>query len=1452
MPLASLVHFFFWWLFLTIRSCGHYCCAQMVTTATVANANTISYVMEPFDDATMLRGIHDNVENNNKNNNNSHNSNTTWFKRLYNNAGKLSLSVVPNSLFGTGALQIEYTVQTTESWGGFVDFGSILKYHHHHHHHHHSDSSSSNTKNEASSAATTTTTATHNCHGATHLSLHYKVVRPQSNAERVHLRVILLDDSNCGVMHRQDEKDNTTVIEDDDDVEEAEAEDMQDACWEPPGQALENYYTFHYILDDTNAEWHELIMPLAGGSSDPDAPFWRTGWTGQVGNDRLDLNGIKGWRIELSMDSQGGMNSTSSGVLLVDQLQCVGGNDLLGAAFWTNRTHTLDQVNTTLTENATIGVGIAAFESANAAGTWFDRYYESPISRNLSSAALVNGTLKLNYTIAQSEAWGGFVDYQHIAPGSAYYNLSAATAVSLSYTVRRAASVAERAHLRLILMDSSDCTVNCSLYPGQNLENYYSFHYVLDGEGNAQMDISVELQGSSNSSSPFWRPGWTGQVGNDRLDKERLKGFRLELNLDSQGEVGSLVSGAVDLANLLAIVPTAGSDDIGDTNETKDASLCVTDPDLMFHIDLTLFKRKEFVRLECCEICDADDDCLYAISDGKDCYMAPFLKTDSVGLVNTEFFRATRTAFVTNNSTKRGYFCDKCLCREEERAIDCRGKGLRIIPKQFLLGWKPRLLDLRDNPNIVVIDSNAFSGIADELEEILLPASLRHISFETVKTLPKLTTIRVEGQEEDEAFTTTLNNAISEPSGFFGDVCCDRGEHIDLKIPNSGLTYCDMKVDSPGLDSIYEPFELYIDAKSLHKLRPSSSFMGEAAESLEKCAEYCTISDKCRYFSYDARRKESEHTCILLENNGTKSDRECCEPDHYADDEGTVAGFTSGRPPRSRYEDDRARVIIAPQDLILSKMNGYSKEFEVSLGSSPLRGAVWIEPKLITKTHLNVSIEPRRVVLYTNTSATRISVTINNPETLSTGKSLLISNQIASCDAAFTSASTDRMAELSSVYVDAVPEEQMSYLTSGIKAAGILYVALQFIFTAFFLMWTIYFRDQVIVRKSQPVFLILVLIGCFIVSTSILPTIAEEAYPYVQDPANQETTDVPNDDIDGVNAACMAFPWLFNVGFTITFSSLFAKIWRVHQILIHAASLRRTTVEAKDVAIIMVIFLSIQIVLLLIWQLVDPLKWQREVIKYNDRGYAIESVGRCSSENSLSFAIPIAVFDFGCLLIALYLCYVTRNVPSDLNEGRWLTASIISILQVLLLTVPVLVIAWDDPNAFFFVRATAVFLVSMGVSCFIFLPKFYQLHFVPEANSRRSSIYISRMNAPSSPLTNSDDTHQLHHHHRPSRTAMLLNSSRDKFFIEDGGKNSSGADNNHNNNNSSQNDLPPSSSLTESTAVAEAASSSTKNQVIPENEIPLSSLEEESHNVGKALESSHETLETNRTDEEQQ
>lgn len=90
-------------------------------------------------------------------------------------------------------------------------------------------------------------------------------------------------------------------------------------------------------------------------------------------------------------------------------------------------------------------------------------------------------------------------------------------------------------------------------------------------------------------------------------------------------------------------------------------------------------------------------------------------------------------------------------------------------------------------------------------------------------------------------------------------------------------------------------------------------------------------------------------------------------------------------------------------------------------------------------------------------------------------------------------------------------------------------------------------------------------------------------------------------------------------------------------------------------AIIMIGVVMIQMVVLLCWQLIDPLRWEREVIFSDANDYPTKSIGSCQSDHMLQFLIPLVVIDGFMLLYALYLCYVTRNVGRDYQDLNPLT-----------------------------------------------------------------------------------------------------------------------------------------------------------------------------------------------------
>jgi len=63
-------------------------------------------------------------------------------------------------------------------------------------------------------------------------------------------------------------------------------------------------------------------MELRGGTVH--APFLATKWTGVAGDGVMDKTSIKGYSINLAIDSEGNFGSVSDGTILLDGFECSG------------------------------------------------------------------------------------------------------------------------------------------------------------------------------------------------------------------------------------------------------------------------------------------------------------------------------------------------------------------------------------------------------------------------------------------------------------------------------------------------------------------------------------------------------------------------------------------------------------------------------------------------------------------------------------------------------------------------------------------------------------------------------------------------------------------------------------------------------------------------------------------------------------------------------------------------------------------------------------------------------------------------------------------------------------------------------------------------------------------------------------------------------------------------
>lgn len=168
-------------------------------------------------------------------------------------------------------------------------------------------------------------------------------------------------------------------------------------------------------------------------------------------------------------------------------------------------------------------------------------------------------------------------------------------------------------------------------------------------------------------------------------------------------------------------------------------------------------------------------------------------------------------------------------------------------------------------------------------------------------------------------------------------------------------------------------------------------------------------------------------------------------------------------------------------------------------------------------------------------------------------------------------------------------------------------------FTAcLFMIWTFVHRNDMVVKASQPFFLVMTACGIIVMAASLIPlSFDDEGSPL------SETKAV---------AICMSVPWLAFCGFSITFSALFAKTWRVNKFFNSKDAYARIKITEGDVLKPFAGLFTLNVIILTCWTVLDPLTYDRKFTPGTDLwNRDIASNGSCSSEQPAAYLVPLGI-----------------------------------------------------------------------------------------------------------------------------------------------------------------------------------------------------------------------------------
>lgn len=308
------------------------------------------------------------------------------------------------------------------------------------------------------------------------------------------------------------------------------------------------------------------------------------------------------------------------------------------------------------------------------------------------------------------------------------------------------------------------------------------------------------------------------------------------------------------------------------------------------------------------------------------------------------------------------------------------------------------------------------------------------------------------------------------------------------------------------------------------------------------------------------------------------------------------------------------------------------------------------------------------------------------------------------------------------------------FISAGIFVVGNFVGALSLLFALGCALWVILNRKSRVVKASQPEFLLLLCLGAFLVSLSAVAHFDEDKGLSKRQ----------------LNIACGVQPWFFILGYLIMYCALFSKLWRISQLL----QLRRQAVHIQKTLIPFAIFTALCVVVLSVWQAIDPLKWRRTAISTGEEPY--ETYGECSSTRygNAPFLIPLSVLIFVAVSLTGWLSWKMRNVQSELAESRWIFAGIYIHIQTWVVGIPLLFITNGvSKDAFYLMMVAWTSTFANSLVGLVICPKMYQLHAVQPKQGE-----AKKANSPGLNTTTSTQHNASHRTDMSAREAATTNS----------------------------------------------------------------------------------------------
>jgi len=278
----------------------------------------------------------------------------------------------------------------------------------------------------------------------------------------------------------------------------------------------------------------------------------------------------------------------------------------------------------------------------------------------------------------------------------------------------------------------------------------------------------------------------------------------------------------------------------------------------------------------------------------------------------------------------------------------------------------------------------------------------------------------------------------------------------------------------------------------------------------------------------------------------------------------------------------------------------------------------------------------------------------------------------------FLNKDSSTLKELMDLFSNYFEDKYIEYNSSS-SIIMMIIVSIEILITLIILFYIIKYRSFIEIRRSSPLFLIMMLCGIILAFLSI--------FTYIGKPTK---------------TVCILRPYLLVIAFGLTFYSLLLKTFRIKVIF------DKVNIQVKDSNLIMylLVILGIELILVTVWSAIGGMEPDIRTFSKEIHYYI------CMNTSKTGEIIQIILISINglALLYGCYLAYKVKNVYSEYNESKVIGLSIYGIVICMVILMFIGYINGLNHLTLFLVQSLMIILSADIILVFMFTPKLWKLH----------------------------------------------------------------------------------------------------------------------------------------------